>query len=67
MPDESNFWRFSTRELFADDNSVDAEWLDTLETGAKNPATAMLFFLLAGFWRQNYKEAIVSSNRRWWL
>jgi len=42
-PTKAILGSFSTRELFADDNSVDAEWLDTLETGAKNPATHAVF------------------------
>ena len=55
---------FSTRQLFADDNSVDAEWLDTLETGAKNPASRYaVFSFLAGFWRENYKEAIAAISQ----
>jgi hypothetical protein len=49
---------FSTRQLFADVNSVDAEWLNTLDAGAKILTVAMLFSFLAGFWRQNYKEAL---------
>lgn len=55
---------FSTRELFADDNSVDAEWLDTLEAGAKNPASRhAVFSFLAGFWRQDYKQAITAISQ----
>lgn len=55
---------FSTRELFADDSSVDAEWLDTLENGAKNSASRhAVFSFLAGFWRQNYKEAIAAISQ----
>ena len=52
---------FSTRQLFADANSVDAEWLNTLEAGAKNPDSRYaVFSFLAGFWRQDYKEAIAA-------
>jgi pimeloyl-ACP methyl ester carboxylesterase len=55
---------FSTRQLFADDSSVDAEWLDTLEAGAKNPASRYaVFSFLAGFWRENYKEAIAAISQ----
>jgi len=50
---------FSTRQLFADVNSVDAEWLNTLDAGAKNlDSRYAVFSFLAGFWRQNYKEAL---------
>jgi len=38
-PTKAIFEVFLDSGTFADDNSVDAEWLDTLETGAKNPAT----------------------------
>ncbi len=55
---------FSTRELFADENAVDAEWLDTLETGAKNSASRYaVFSFLAGRWRQDYKEAIAAISQ----
>lgn len=55
---------FSTRELFADDSSVDAEWLDTLETGAMNAASRhAVFSFLAGFWRQDYQQAIASISQ----
>jgi pimeloyl-ACP methyl ester carboxylesterase len=55
---------FSIRELFADANSVDAEWLGTLETGAKNVASRhAVFSFLAGFWRQDYKEAIAAISQ----
>jgi len=35
---------FSTRELFADFDRVDAEWLDTLIKGAANPASRYAVF-----------------------
>jgi len=55
---------FSTRQLFTDDDSVDAEWLDTLEAGAKDPNSRYaVFSFLAGFWRQNYKEAIAAISQ----
>jgi len=55
---------FSTRQLFADVNSVDAEWLNTLENGAKNTASRYaVFSFLAGFWRQDYKEAIAAISQ----
>ena len=52
---------FSTRQLFADAHAVDAEWLDTLEAGAKDAASRhAVFSFLAGFWRQDYKKAIAA-------
>ncbi len=52
---------FSERQLFADDSEVDAQWLDTLLSGAANPASRYaVFSFLAGFWRQDYEEAIAS-------
>ncbi|HEY9607113.1 MAG TPA: alpha/beta hydrolase [Allocoleopsis sp.] len=52
---------FSDRQLFANDTEVDAQWLDTLEQGAVNPASRYaVFSFLAGFWRQNYENAIGS-------
>ncbi|HEY9779796.1 MAG TPA: alpha/beta hydrolase [Leptolyngbyaceae cyanobacterium] len=48
---------FSTRQLFADAEQVDAQWLDMLVKGAANPASRWaVFSFLAGFWRQNYLE-----------
>ena len=55
---------FSTRQLFADVDSVDAEWLNTLLAGAKNPASRYaVFSFLSGFWRQDYKEAIARISQ----
>ena len=55
---------FSTRQLFASDNAVDAEWLDTLLAGAKNPANRhAVFSFLAGFWRQDYTSFIASIQQ----
>ena len=55
---------FSTRELFAEVDSVDLEWLDTLDAGAKNPASRYaVFSFLAGFWRQDYGEAIAAISQ----
>lgn len=55
---------FSTRELFADGDAVDAEWLDTLDSGAKNLASRYaVFSFLAGFWRQDYSEAIAAISQ----
>ncbi|MEH2406593.1 alpha/beta fold hydrolase [Nostoc sp.] len=55
---------FSTRQLFAFDNAVDAEWLDTLFAGAENPASRhAVFSFLAGFWRQDYTSHIASIGQ----
>ena len=55
---------FSTRQLFDDVNSVDAEWLDTLLAGATNPASRYaVFSFLAGFWRQDYNQAIAAISQ----
>jgi pimeloyl-ACP methyl ester carboxylesterase len=55
---------FSTRQLFADDSQVDAQWLNSLESGAVNPASRYaVFSFLAGFWRQDYEEAIASISQ----
>ncbi|MEH2349196.1 MAG: alpha/beta hydrolase [Nostoc sp.] len=55
---------FSTRQLFASDNAVDAEWLNTLLAGAENPASRhAVFSFLAGFWRQDYTTSIASIGQ----
>ena len=55
---------FSTRQLFASDNAVDAEWLNTLLAGAENPASRhAVFSFLAGFWRQDYTNSIASIQQ----
>jgi pimeloyl-ACP methyl ester carboxylesterase len=55
---------FSQRQLFANDSEVDAQWLDTLERGAVDPASRYaVFSFLAGFWRQNYEDAIASISQ----
>ena len=55
---------FSIRQLFADEDSVDAEWLDTLVKGAANPDSRhAVFSFLAGFWRQDYKDAIAAIKQ----
>ncbi len=52
---------FSTRQLFANTEQVDREWLDMLVKGGTNPARRYaVFSFLAGFWRQNYREAIAA-------
>ncbi|MCF2151141.1 alpha/beta hydrolase [Desmonostoc muscorum LEGE 12446] len=55
---------FSTRQLFASDNAVDAEWLNTLVVGAENLASRhAVFSFLAGFWRQDYSSLIASIQQ----
>lgn len=55
---------FSQKQLFADAKSVDQEWLDTLENGAKNSQSQYaVFSFLAGFWRQDYQDAIAAINQ----
>ncbi|OYD92843.1 alpha/beta hydrolase [Nostoc sp. 'Peltigera membranacea cyanobiont' 210A] len=55
---------FSIRQLFASENAVDAEWLNTLLTGAENPASRhAVFSFLAGFWRDDYTSFIASIGQ----
>ncbi|HEY9873890.1 MAG TPA: alpha/beta hydrolase [Candidatus Obscuribacterales bacterium] len=55
---------FSIRQLFAEAEAVDSEWLDRLVEGATNPASRYaVFSFLAGFWRQDYQEAIASITQ----
>ncbi|GAA6618587.1 alpha/beta fold hydrolase [Scytonema sp. NUACC26] len=55
---------FSTRQLFKSSEAVDAEWINTLQQGAKNPESRhAVFAFLAGFWRQDYSSAISSIQQ----
>ncbi|MGF1937328.1 MAG: alpha/beta fold hydrolase [Nostoc sp. ChiQUE02] len=55
---------FSIRQLFASENAVDVEWLNTLLAGAENPASRhAVFSFLAGFWRQDYTSLIASIQQ----
>ena len=55
---------FSTRQLFASGDAVDQEWLNTLIAGAENIQTRYaVFSFLAGFWRQNYSNAIADLKQ----
>ena len=55
---------FSTRQLFANAEQVDTQWLDMLVKGAANPASRYaVFSFLAGFWRQNYRAAIAAITQ----
>jgi len=62
-PTTSVLRSFSTRELFADFDRVDAEWLDTLIKGAANPASRYAVFRFIWVWRQDYKEAIATITQ----
>jgi len=55
---------FSIRQLFADAKSVDNQWLDELEKGAKNDQSRYaVFSFLAGFWRFDYSESIAKITQ----
>lgn len=55
---------FSINQLFANEQDVDREWLDTLKIGAKNPDSRYaVFSFLAGFWRKNWQEEIGTINQ----
>ena len=55
---------FSERQLFAESSQIDAQWLDTLEDGAVNlDSRYAVFSFLAGFWRENYENAIASISQ----
>jgi pimeloyl-ACP methyl ester carboxylesterase len=55
---------FSKKQLFAEAEAVDAQWLDNLERGAANPDSRYaVFSFLAGFWRQNYQAAIAKITQ----
>ncbi|NEQ74265.1 MAG: alpha/beta hydrolase [Okeania sp. SIO2C9] len=55
---------FSKKQLFAHEERVDEEWLDTLEKGAKNPKSQYaVFSFLAGFWRQDFSQDIAQINQ----
>ncbi|ARV62968.1 alpha/beta hydrolase [Nostocales cyanobacterium HT-58-2] len=55
---------FSTRQLFDSADAVDAEWINTLQKGAANPASRhAVFSFLAGFWRKDYTQAIASIKQ----
>ena len=50
---------FSTRQLFADADEVDRDWLDELTEGATDLRSRYaVFSFLAGFWREDYASDI---------
>lgn len=52
---------FSERQLFGDPADIDENWLDQLQADSANAATRhAVFAFLAGFWRQDYQQAIES-------
>jgi pimeloyl-ACP methyl ester carboxylesterase len=61
----SQFLRsFSTRQLFASPEAVDAEWLDLLRQGSQPFASRRaVFSFLASFWRQDYRPQIAALTQ----
>ena len=59
---------FSMNNLFASQDKVDPEWLDTLEDGATNMTTRWATFsFLAGFWRRNWTTQWQELKKPVWL
>ena len=55
---------FSVGQLFANPEEVDRQWLDELTTGAEDMKTRYaVFSFLAGFWRQDYSQAIANIQQ----
>ncbi|MBE9229496.1 alpha/beta hydrolase [Phormidium sp. LEGE 05292] len=55
---------FSTRQLFAEEEQVDTEWLNMLKLGSRNMASRYaVFAFLARFWQQGYEQAITKINQ----
>ncbi|MGL5083931.1 MAG: alpha/beta fold hydrolase [Microcoleaceae cyanobacterium] len=55
---------FSIRQLFAQPEAVDSEWLEMLERGAINPQSRYaVFSFLASFWRQDYTTAMAKISQ----
>jgi pimeloyl-ACP methyl ester carboxylesterase len=55
--------RFSVRQLFDQPEAVDEEWLEMLNTGAPMASRHAVFSFLAGFWRQDYRDAIAALTQ----
>lgn len=56
---------FSIRQLFADAEEVDREWLDELIKGAADLQSRYgVFSFLAGFWREDYATDIANIEQR---
>jgi pimeloyl-ACP methyl ester carboxylesterase len=59
---------FSANNLFANNEHVDAEWLNTLEQEAANMTTRWATFsFLAGFWRRNWTKQWQEIKQPMWL
>lgn len=54
---------FSERQLFATAKDIDSEWLAMLDKGAGMDSRYAVFSFLAGFWRQDYSEAIAAIQQ----
>jgi pimeloyl-ACP methyl ester carboxylesterase len=55
---------FSRRQLFDNEQDIDREWLHHLEQDAANAAGRhAVFSFLAGFWREDYTQAIESIQQ----
>jgi pimeloyl-ACP methyl ester carboxylesterase len=55
---------FSIRQLFATADAVDSEWLAMLKQGATDLSSRhAVFSFLAGFWRQDYTDAIATITQ----
>ncbi|WP_069791585.1 alpha/beta fold hydrolase [Cyanobacterium sp. IPPAS B-1200] len=56
---------FSIKQLFANADGVDAEWLDMLEKGAIDPKNRYaVFSFLAGFWRKDYTKLMRKLDQK---
>ena len=56
---------FSVKQLFANPENVDDEWLDMLVEGAVNPKNRYaVFSFLAGFWRKNYTRLMTQLDQQ---
>ena len=56
---------FSIKQLFAESQDVDNEWLDMLTEAAVEPKTRYaVFSFLAGFWRKNYSKLMKQLDQK---
>ncbi|MEQ9001324.1 MAG: alpha/beta hydrolase [Coleofasciculus sp. B1-GNL1-01] len=55
---------FSSKQLFAEPDDIDEQWLDSLRKGATDTASRhAVFSFLSGFWRQDYQQVIASIQQ----
>ncbi|MEO1340423.1 MAG: alpha/beta hydrolase, partial [Cyanobacteria bacterium J06635_13] len=55
---------FSVRQLFAEPQQVDHQWLDELVAGSEDMQSRYaVFSFLAGFWRENYSQEIAKIQQ----